>query len=71
MGIFSKLKSTVGIMQNLDLDKIGKLAANVDLNKMIGLVSSMRVEDFKTRQVYESGKKKHDCPKLTAIYNPP
>ncbi|MEJ7643179.1 MAG: acyl-CoA dehydrogenase family protein [Chryseolinea sp.] len=65
MGIFSKLKSTVGIMQSLDLEKIGKLASKVDLNKMIGLVSSMKDEDLqKLVKFMEGGKKKHEFPEI-------
>ena len=37
MTIFKKLKSTLQLVQNFDMDKIAKLSKKVDLNKMIGL----------------------------------
>lgn len=65
MSIFKKLKATVNIMQSLDLEKIGKLSAKVDLNKMIGLVSSMKDEDLqKLVKFMEGGRKKHEFPEI-------
>jgi glutaryl-CoA dehydrogenase len=65
MSVFRKFKSTIGMMQKLDLDKIGKLAEKVDLNKMIGLVSSMKEEDLqKLLKFMEGGKKKHEFPEI-------
>ncbi|MBA4054482.1 MAG: acyl-CoA dehydrogenase, partial [Marivirga sp.] len=63
MSIFKSLKSTIGLLQNLDLEKLGKLSAKVDLNKMVGLVSSMKEEDLQKLIKYmEGGKKKHEFP---------
>jgi glutaryl-CoA dehydrogenase len=63
MSLFKKLKSTVNVMQSLDFDKIGKLASKVDLNKMVGLVSSMKDEDLqKLIKFMEGGKRKHEFP---------
>jgi glutaryl-CoA dehydrogenase len=63
MSLFKKLKSTLAVAQSLDLDKIGKLAAKVDLNKMVGLVSSMKDEDLqKLIKFMEGGKRKHEFP---------
>ncbi|MDH4090656.1 MAG: acyl-CoA dehydrogenase family protein [Cyclobacteriaceae bacterium] len=65
MSIFKKFKSTIGLVQKLDLEKIGKLAEKVDLNKMIGLVSSMKQEDLqKLVKFMEGGKKKHEFPEI-------
>ncbi len=65
MSILRKLKSTIGLLQNLDLEKIGRLAEKVDLNKMIGLVSSMKQEDLqKLVKFMEGGKKKHEFPEI-------
>jgi glutaryl-CoA dehydrogenase len=65
MSLFKKLKSTVGILQSLDLAKLGKLAEKVDLNKMVGLVSSMKEEDLqKLIKFMEGGKKKHEFPEI-------
>ena len=63
MSLFKKLKSTIAVAQSLDLEKIGKLAAKVDLNKMVGLVSSMKDEDLqKLIKFMEGGKRKHEFP---------
>src|SRR5688500_9266521 len=63
MSIFKTVKSTIGLLQNLDLEKLGKLSAKVDLNKMVGLVSSMKEEDLQKLIKYmEGGKKKHEFP---------
>src|SRR3954470_24777321 len=65
MSLLKKLKSTAGILQNLDLDKIAKLSEKVDLNKMIGLVSSMKGEDLQKLIKYmEGGHKKHAFPEI-------
>ena len=65
MSLLKKLKSTVGILQSLDLAKLGKLAEKVDLNKMVGLVSSMKEEDLQKLIKYmEGGKKKHEFPEI-------
>src|SRR5687768_126130 len=65
MSLLKKLKSTVGILQSLDLAKLGKLAEKVDLNKMVGLVSSMKEEDLqKLIKFMEGGKKKHEFPEI-------
>ena len=65
MSIIKKIKATVGLLQQLDLDKIGALAAKVDLNKMVGLVSSMKPEDLqKLMKFMEGGKKKHAFPEV-------
>src|SRR3989337_3788969 len=71
MSLFKKLKATVGIMQMLDFAKLGKLAEKVDLNKMVGLVSSMRDEDLqKLIKFMEGGKKKHEFPEIdTGFYD--
>ncbi len=65
MSLFKKIKSTANILQSLDLGKLGKLAEKVDLNKMIGLVSSMKEEDLqKLIKFMEGGKKKHEFPEI-------
>lgn len=65
MSLFRTLKSSLGILQNLDLDKLGKLAEKVDLNKMIGLVSTMKDDDLqKMIKFMEGGKKKHEFPEV-------
>ncbi|MBL0741641.1 acyl-CoA dehydrogenase family protein [Chryseolinea lacunae] len=65
MSIFKKFKATVGLLQQLDLEKIGKLSQKVDLNKMVGLVSSMKQEDLqKLIKFMEAGKKKHEFPEV-------
>lgn len=65
MSIFKKFKATVGLLQQLDLEKIGKLSQKVDLNKMVGLVSSMKEEDLqKLIKFMEAGKKKHEFPEV-------
>jgi glutaryl-CoA dehydrogenase len=65
MSLFKKIKASVGILQNLDLGKLGQLAEKVDLNKMVGLVSSMKDEDLQKLIKYmEGGKKKHEFPEI-------
>jgi glutaryl-CoA dehydrogenase len=65
MSFFKTVKSSIGILQNLDLAKLGKLAEKVDLNKMVGLVSSMKEEDLqKLMKFMEGGKKKHEFPEV-------
>lgn len=65
MSLFRTLKSSLGILQNLDLTKLGKLAEKVDLNKMIGLVSTMKDEDLqKMIKFMEGGKRKHEFPEI-------
>jgi glutaryl-CoA dehydrogenase len=65
MTIFKKLKSTLQLVQNFDMDKIAKLSKKVDLNKMIGLVSSMRDEDLqKLVKFMEGGHRKHEFPAI-------
>jgi glutaryl-CoA dehydrogenase len=65
MSFFKNIKSSIGILQNLDLAKLGKLAEKVDLNKMVGLVSSMKEEDLqKLMKFMEGGKKKHEFPEI-------
>lgn len=65
MSFIKKLKATVGILQTLDLAKLGKLSEKVDLNKMVGLVSSMKDEDLqKLIKFMEGGKKKHAFPEI-------
>ncbi|HEX6226775.1 MAG TPA: acyl-CoA dehydrogenase family protein [Chryseolinea sp.] len=65
MSIFKNIKSTVNILQSLDLAKLGKLSQKVDLNKMVGLVSSMKDEDLqKLIKFMEGGKKKHEFPEI-------
>ena len=52
-------------MQSLDFVKLGQLAEKVDLNKMVGLVSSMKEEDLqKLLKFLEGGKKKHEFPEI-------
>jgi len=65
MSLLKKLKSTAGILQSLDLDKIAKLSEKVDLSKMITLVSSMKGEDLQKLVKYmEGGSKKHAFPEI-------
>ena len=65
MSIIKKFKSTLGLLQTLDLEKIGRLSQKVDLNKMVGLVSSMKEEDLqKLIKFMEGGKKKHEFPEI-------
>jgi glutaryl-CoA dehydrogenase len=65
MSLFKKLKSSIGLLQQLDLDKIAKLSEKVDLTKMIALVSSMKGEDLqKLMKFMEGGKRKHEFPEI-------
>ena len=65
MSFFKKIKASVGILQNLDFVKLGQLAEKVDLNKMVGLVSSMKEDDLKKLLKFlEGGKKKHEFPEV-------
>lgn len=65
MSFFKTIRSSFGILQSLDLAKLGKLAEKVDLNKMIGLVSSMKDEDLqKLVKFMEGGRKKHEFPEI-------
>ena len=65
MSFFRKLKASAGILQSLDFVKLGQLAEKVDLNKMVGLVSSMKEEDLqKLLKFLEGGKKKHEFPEI-------
>jgi len=65
MSFLKNIKTTVGILQNLDLAKLGKLSQKVDLNKMVGLVSSMKDEDLqKLIKFMEGGKRKHEFPEI-------
>ena len=58
MSLFKSIKTTVNVLQSLDLAKLGKLSQKVDLNKMVGLVSSMKDEDLqKLIKFMEGGKK--------------
>ncbi len=65
MSFFRKLKASAGILQSLDFIKLGQLAEKVDLNKMVGLVSSMKEDDLqKLVKFLEGGKKKHEFPEI-------
>jgi glutaryl-CoA dehydrogenase len=65
MSFFKKIKSSLGLLQQLDMDQIAKLSSKVDLNKMVSLVSSMKDEDLqKLIKFMESGKKKHEFPEI-------
>jgi glutaryl-CoA dehydrogenase len=65
MSLFKKVKASLALLQQLDMDKIAKLSAKVDLNKMVGLVSSMKEEDLqKMMKFMEGGKKKHEFPEI-------
>lgn len=65
MSFFKKIKSATALLQNLDMDKIAKLSEKVDLNKMVGLVSSMKTEDLqKLMKFMEGGKRKHEFPEV-------
>jgi glutaryl-CoA dehydrogenase len=65
MSIFKNIKATVNVLQSLDLASLGKLSQKVDLNKMVGLVSSMKDEDLqKLIKFMEGGKKKHEFPEI-------
>jgi glutaryl-CoA dehydrogenase len=65
MSLFKKLKSSIALLLQLDLDKIAKLSEKVDLNKMVGLVSSMKGEDLqKLMKFMEGGKRKHEFPEI-------
>lgn len=65
MSLLKKIKASVGILQSLDFVKLGQLAEKVDLNKMVGLVSSMKKEDLQQLIKYmEGGKKKHEFPEI-------
>jgi hypothetical protein len=55
MSLFKKLKSAAGLLQNLDMDKIGKLAEKVDLNKMVGLVVFENTAGDPRRKELEAG----------------
>jgi len=53
------------ILQQLDMDKIAMLSEKVDLNKMVGLVSTMKKEDLqKLMKFMEGGKRKHEFPEV-------
>src|SRR5688500_7743188 len=71
MSIFKNIKATVNVLQSLDLAKLGKLSQKVDLNKMVGLESSMKDEDLqKLIKFMEGGKKKHEFPEIdTGFYD--
>ena len=59
MSLLKSIRTTVNVLQSLDLAKLGKLSQKVDLNKMVGLVSSMKDEDLqKLIKFMEGGKKK-------------
>jgi glutaryl-CoA dehydrogenase len=65
MSIIKKLKSMASILQQLDMDKIAILSEKVDLNKMVGLVSTMKKEDLqKLMKFMEGGKRKHEFPEV-------
>ena len=65
MSLFKNIRTTVNVLQRLDLAKLGKLSQKVDLNKMVGLVSSMKDEDLqKLIKFMEGGKKKHEFPEI-------
>lgn len=65
MSLFKNIKATVNVLQSLDLAKLGKLSQKVDLNKMVGLVSSMKDDDLqKLIKFLEGGKKKHEFPEI-------
>ena len=65
MSFIKNIKSTIGVLQSLDLAKLGKLSQKVDLNKMVGLVSSMKDEDLhKLIKFMEGGKRKHEFPEI-------
>jgi glutaryl-CoA dehydrogenase len=65
MSFFKKVKASLGILQQLDLDKIAKLSEKVDLHQMVNLVSSMKEEDLqKMMKFMAAGKKKHEFPEI-------
>jgi glutaryl-CoA dehydrogenase len=65
MSLIKKIKASVGILQSLDFVKLGQLAEKVDLNKMVGLVSSMKNEDLQKLIKYmEGGNRKHEFPEI-------
>jgi len=65
MSFLKKIKASVNILQSLDFVKLGLLAEKVDLNKMVGLVSSMKEDDLQKLVKYlEGGKKKHEFPEI-------
>src|SRR5690349_7899921 len=65
MSLFKKVKASLALLQQLDMDKIAKLSAKVDINKMVGLVSSMKEEDLqKLMKFMEGGKRKHEFPEI-------
>jgi len=65
MSLIKKIKASVGILQSLDFMKLGELAEKVDLNKMVGLVSSMKNEDLQKLIKYmEGGNRKHEFPEI-------
>ncbi len=65
MSILKKFRATVGLLRQLDFDKIAKLSEKVDLNKMVGLVSSMKEDDLqKLMKFMGGGSKKHVFPEV-------
>ena len=65
MSIFKKIKASAHILQSLDFVKLGQLAEKVDLNKMVGLVSSMKEDELqKLVKFLEGGKRKHEFPEI-------
>jgi len=69
MSILKKLRATVGLLKQLDFDKIAKLSEKVDLNKMVGLVSSMKEDDLqKLMKFMGGGSKKPVFPEVNGDF---
>lgn len=65
MSLFKKLKSTVTLLKELDLDAIARLSQKVDLKKMVGLVSQMKEEDLqKLMKVMSGGSRERKPPEI-------
>src|SRR5690606_8313556 len=65
MSLFKKLKSTVNLLKELDLDAIARLSQKVDLKKMVGLVSQMKEEDLqKLMKVMSGGSRERKPPEI-------
>ncbi len=65
MSFFKKLKSTVTLLKEVDLDEIARLSQKVDLKKMVGVVSRMKEDDLqKLMKMMSGGSRDHKVPEI-------
>lgn len=65
MSFFKKLKSTVTLLKEIDLDEIARLSQKVDLKKMVGVVSRMKEEDLqKMMKMMSGGSRERKVPEI-------